>query len=221
MRKVSDALRALVEQNHFFKFGLHHRLLNLTQLARHVQPQVQARLQKDVDLGAITMNLSRLQRELGKNEPEMKDSLHIANIVVHSDLCVLAYLKAKDLHAGINRLHNRVQKTNGYLTISEGVSEVTLITDQRNVKLAEELIPVKMSYKHLDVAALGVKFEPEYLGTVGLFYRIFQQFYYQRINIIEIASAASELIIYLQEKDIQLAFDTLFSRMREEKRTET
>lgn len=218
MRKVSDALRALVFENGLLKYGLHHRLINLSQLARHLQPQIQARLQKQIDLSAITMNLSRLQREVGSRVGELNESLHIVNIVVHSDLCVIAYTKVKELHGGINRLYNRVQKSNGYLTISEGVSEVTIITDQRNLRLAHELIPARISYKHENIAALGVKFDPEHLGTIGLFYLIFQQFYYQRINIIEIASAASELIIYLHEKDIQLAFDTLFNRMREEKR---
>ena len=217
MKKISDALRSLVDQNSFLKFGLHHRLLNLSQVARHLKPQLQARLQKEIDESAVTMNLSRLQREVSQVPPSGNESLHISNVVVHSNLCVLAFPKTKGTHSGMNKLYNRVQKENGYITISEGISEVSIITDHKYLPYAQEYFDTKPLSEYQNIASLGVKFEPEYLRSVGLFYRVFQQFAYQRINIVEIASASSELIIYLEEKDVKLAFDTLFQRMREER----
>jgi hypothetical protein len=62
MRKISDALEAIVEGNPALAFGLHHRLLNLTKLARFLRPSVEAQTRKGVSDSAVLMSLSRLQR---------------------------------------------------------------------------------------------------------------------------------------------------------------
>ena len=221
MKKISVALRSLIEPNGFLRFGLHHRLFNLSQLARHLKPQVEARVSKQIEESALVMNLSRLQRDFA--DPAAKDfeNLRVSNIVVHSELCVLAYPKTKDVHAGINKLYNRVQREGGYITITEGISEVAIITNQKYHAIAGNLISTRPFYEYEDVASLGVKFNPEFLGTIGLFYSVFQQLYFQRINIIEIASAASELILYIENKDVRLAFDTLYNRLQHERGMET
>jgi hypothetical protein len=214
MKKISDSLSDLVEQNSFLRFGLQHRLLNLSQVARYLKPQIEARTEKDIESSALTMNLSRLQREFSRQSASGPESLKISNLILQPELCVLAFSKTKELHASLNKLYNRVQRGNGYITISEGISEVAIITDQRFLTIAEELIGQQPFYKYSSVAALGVRFDMAHLGTPGLFYFIFQQFYFQRINILEIASAATELIIYIEEKNVRLAFDTLYNVFR-------
>src|SRR5262245_8488488 len=104
MRKVSEALKAIVSENTLFQFGLHHRLLNLTQLSRHLKPQVRARLDKDVEETAITMNLSRLQREYTKQQPVLQQEFKLANLVIHSNLCVLVYPTTAEVHAAVNKI---------------------------------------------------------------------------------------------------------------------
>lgn len=210
MRKISAALRALIEPNSFLRFGLHHRLFNLSQLARHLRPQIEARVAKEVEASAILMNLSRIQREFGDPAVSGVDSLKISNITVHSELCILAYPRTKDVHSGVNKLYNRVQSEGKYITITQGIGEVAVITNQKYFLVAAQLIEAKPFYSYQNVASIGVKFNTEYLGTPGLFYSIFHQLYFQHINILEIASAATELIIYIENKDVQLAFDTLY-----------
>jgi aspartokinase len=41
---------------------------------------------------------------------------------------------------------------------------------------------------------------------------VLQQVAVQGINVVEIASTATELILYLDQKDVRLAFDTLYQR---------
>lgn len=213
MKTIAAVLRELVEPNTFFQFGLANRLLNLSQLARYLRPQVEARLKKSVELSAVTMNLSRLQRESAEQRAP-SDDLRISNIVVHSQLSVLAYPKRREVHAGINRLYNKLQRLGGYITICEGISEVAIIIDSKNLRLGKDTIEERPAYEYSNVASLGVKFDPSTLDTPGLYHSIFQQLYFQRINIIELASAATELIIYIAEEDVQLAFDTLYQRTR-------
>jgi aspartokinase len=59
------------------------------------------------------------------------------------------------------------------------------------------------------VAALSVRFNAKYLEVPGLLYKILEQIALQGVNVIEIASTSTELIVYINESDVRIAFDTL------------
>jgi hypothetical protein len=218
MRKVSDALKTLVEENALLQMGIPLRLYNLSQLARHLQPQVEALTNKEVQPAAIVMNLSRLQRKLASKVLPPEFEISIDNIIVRSDLFTVTYLKAKDVHRSVNVLHSKIEKAGGYLTISEGMNEITLILERRYAELIRALISQKPIYRHDHLASIAVNLTKRYLETPGFFYLMFQQLYLQNINIFEIASTATELIFYVDQDAVRLAFDTLYNRFAKKKR---
>lgn len=129
MQKISQALTEIFQGNAFLRMGLQERLLNLSQVARFLRPQIEARLKRSVEVSAVTMNLSRLQRS-GLGECEMtRDKIDILNITVHSALTVLAFTQSREVHSGIHKLYNKVRRKEGYITVSRGVSEVSVIVE--------------------------------------------------------------------------------------------
>lgn len=48
MIKISEAIQDIVHNNDQLRFGFHHQLFNLSQVARFIQPLVEARTQKSV-----------------------------------------------------------------------------------------------------------------------------------------------------------------------------
>ena len=62
------------------------------------------------------------------------------------------------------------------------------------------------------LASLGVTFDERYLDEPGFLYFVLQQLYFQNINIVELASTSTELILYLAQADVRLAFDTIYQR---------
>jgi len=65
---------------------------------------------------------------------------------------------------------------------------------------------------HEDLAAVGVAFDERYLKVKGILFRLMEEIALQDINVIEIASTATEFSIFLHEEDVQLAFDAIFNR---------
>ncbi len=63
-----------------------------------------------------------------------------------------------------------------------------------------------------NLAGLGVKFQEAYLETPGLLYQLLQQLALQNINVVEVASTTTEFNIYLDDRDVQLAFESLYNR---------
>jgi hypothetical protein len=211
MKKVSDAIREIVFNSPFLRFGFQYELLNLTQLAKFIQPLVEARIKKEVTPGAIVMSLSRLGREGEKTKKSKKDEFFkIDNLVVHSDLIIVTVYKTAANHREVNNLYRKVQKAGGIMTVTEGLTEITIIFQSRFASAAQEILQEEAKRIEKNISSLSVKFDDTYLDTPGFLYAVLRQIAMQGINIIELSSTATEFILYLADKDIQLAFDTLY-----------
>lgn len=212
MLKIADAVQEIIVQNDLLHFGFHHRLLNLSQVARFIRPLVEARTRKEVRKSAVLMSLSRLQSKFAENAPPSGSGLILDKINIHSGLCSLTLLKTAESHRELNRLFNRVQKKQGFITITEGISEITVIIEEENFKHAREMLSEKPGHVHRNIASVGVKLKEEMLERPGVLYRLIQQVALQNISVIEVTSTATEFNIYLRERDVRLAFDSLYHR---------
>lgn len=210
MIKISESLKEIINKNQFLKFGLSKRLFNLTQLSKFLKPQLEARTKKSIKTSAITMNLSRIQRTFTKIAPKIK-SLPAENITIHSHLATLTYFKSKEAMHALNTLASKLQKRNLFMTITEGATEITIILDQEAIKTAKETIKEKHKYEESNLTAIGIKFTETSINTPGLLNLVTQLLAYQYINIVEITSTYTEFLVYVNEKDTRIAFDTLIS----------
>ncbi len=211
MLKVTDALREIIEGEPLLQFGLQHGLLNLSQVANYIRPHIQVRTKKPLTSSAIVMALSRMQNDIRRTTPQ-RDEYYINQIAIQANLCTYTFNKTKDVHRGVQKLYELVQKKNGYMTLSEGVSEITLIIDRKFQSDAIALIDDKPTFSHDTVASVGIMFDEKFTREVpGFIYIILQQLMLQGINLIELSSTFTGLNLYLDEKDTKLAFETLYA----------
>ena len=77
------------------------------------------------------------------------------------------------------------------------------------VRLAGQIIRADMTER---LAAVGVTFDERYLEVKGILFQLMEEIALQDINVIEIASTATEFSVFLHEDDVQLAFDAIFNR---------
>jgi len=212
MIRISDAVEALVTGSPAMHFGLHHRLLNLSQVARFIHPLVEARTRKTVNVSAILMSLSRLQKKLKEPPGEGETAFYIDRIHLHAGLCSLTVAKTPASHRAINQLFNRVQEEGGYFTVTEGNTEITAILDNGHWALVGEVLATKPRQVHRDIAGLGIQFKAQYTEEPGLLYQLLQQLALQQISVVEIASTMTEFNIYLHDGDVMLAFESLYKK---------
>lgn len=210
MLKVSDAVRRIVTGNAFFQFGLHYKVLNLSGLARFLKPLVEARTRKEVQESAVLMNLSRLQRKLGPPPATEAPRIYLDKMHVHTGLCSLTLFKTPGVHRELNRLIVEIQEQEGLITLNEGISEITIIFQEKNLPLARKVLTAEPKYIHQDLSAVGVRFHERFLEVPGLLYLLLQPIALQKINVVEVTSTATEFSIFLHERDTRLAFDSLY-----------
>jgi len=208
MRKISDSIQNIIKSQSFFVFGLSNKLLNLSQLSRFIQPLVKAQTKKNVETSAILMSLSRLQKKYIKKNIK-KEDFQISNLTVHYNLCSLTFLKTKEIVENINKFYINLQDKSEYITISQGTREITIIISENLFKNFKKIVSEKPIQIKKNVASIGVQFGPNYVERPGMIYYLVQHITLQNINIEEISSTFTELIFYIDKKDMKLAFDTL------------
>lgn len=210
MIKVADAVREIVDHDPALKNGLAQKLMNLSQVARHIRSTVEARTHKPVQLGAITMALSRLRDELAPLDAG--PPLRLADrITVQRGLVVLTFPNAPQVHAGLLELQERMRRARRYLTITEGIREITLIVEQSLLADVSETVPLQPSRTVRGVASLTVSLTERNLVTPGVLYRLLQPLALQGVNLVEVASTTTEFHVYLTENDVMLAMDSLYA----------
>lgn len=211
MLKLTDALHDIIRGNALLQFGMTHGLFNLTKLAAHLQSLVVARTKKDVSTSAITMALSRMGRQVSQPVRDATD-FHLDSLAVTSGLAVCTYPKSRTIHKAINRVYDTLVQQGRYITITESTSEITIILDRSELVRLERAVDGKPQNRNAHIAAVVGRFSADYTTAPGLIYHLVQQLELQGINIIEISSTFTEMIFYVDESEVPLAFETLHTR---------
>lgn len=213
MRKIADAVREIVDHDPSLKAGLAQRLMNLSQVARHIHSTVEARTQKPVQHGAITMALSRLRDDLAPSEA--RAALRLADrVTVQRGLVVLTFPNTVAAHDGLLRLQERVRKDRRYLTITEGIKEITVILEGAALERAADPMDVQPLRTTRGVASLSVSLSEADLASPGVLYRLLQPLALQGVNLVEVTSTTREFHVYLSEDDVMLALDSWYGAFR-------
>jgi len=209
MIRISDALTGLIRGNPFLEFGFHHRLFNLTRLANYLHPHLEARTKKPVQVSAITMNLSRLQRRLAATTPTPEQFV-IQNVSINSALCTATYAKSPDIHTALSALSGEIHRLNGFCSLAQGPHEITIIIDGRYRPLLRQNVAAAPLYDHDRIASVAVQFGASYTDVPGMLYMLLQCVALQNVNLIEIASTYTEIIFFVDESDTQTIFDAFY-----------
>lgn len=209
MQSLSGILPQIVLSDPILQYGLQHRLFNLTQLAKHIHRHVEVRAKKSVSQSAILMALSRYQKQLRKIAPKA-EQFKIEKLTVHTGLSVFSFEKTQDVLRVVNQLHALALTKSGYVTISEGTTEVTVIVDVVFAQMLRKHLGRRIKHENRKISALVIHFPAKYIAVPGLLCIILQQVMLQGINVLEVASTYTEFVLYIDESRTQLAFDTLY-----------
>ncbi len=219
MITVSSALRDLIQKNNFLEFGLSEGILNLSSTAEWLKPLIEMRTKKEVSKSSILMALSRLAIQKKKIKPGLQ-RFPLDGINVKSGLTELTYQNTAANRAAILHFMNKRHGQAGHITSSFGTHEITIILPSDNALSLKESIPEKPTFEKSGLTALCIEFDAHYVEAPYLLYYLIQQITLQNINVWEMTSTYTEVIFYIEERDVKLAFDTIYSQFLLEKRDE-
>src|SRR5688572_8880890 len=123
MVSVPEIVSRIVKQSPFLEEGLALGIINLSSLARRIQPQIQKELYKDIQPGAIIMALKRLESSLKKKGSSLSPILNnLGNITVRSNLISFTFENSSTLLEKQAELFTAIKNNKtAFLTITDGI----------------------------------------------------------------------------------------------------
>lgn len=211
MVTIAHLVEKLIEQKPFLQEALSRGIVNNAALAEELIPQVEKELKKKVKFSAVNMAIRRFGERLSKTLSEKQKFDKTADIIIRSNLVIVDLYRSEGIHKYTKELYELVDFRKGdFLTITEGLHEVMVITNDKYEMKAADIFPEKFVKKKIkNLGSLTIRVPMEAIETPGLFFMLTRALAWENINIIEIVSTLTEMTFIMNEDDIPRAFDTL------------
>lgn len=209
MIKISQAVDEIIKGDEI-AFEAHKAgLLNLSAYAKQIQPAIEKKLYKPAKIGSIVVALSRIKDEID-TLADLKPRVKIQDLIIKYPLCEITYEEDEVSLKALTSLPANLQKKDKFLTITQGVSEITLIcSSELQIEILKHF-KTKPSGKYEDLVAISVRFaEEEYIEVPNMIFTLVSALATKRINLIEIVSTYTEISFIVRNKDMQITIDAL------------
>lgn len=214
MISAFQVVEELIKQKPFLEEALSEDIINYSSLARQLRPQVEKKLLKQVKEGALIMALKRASLRIKESLPDSRQILKsFGDIVIRSNLVDYTLINSPTLAISLDKLH-RVSsgRKDVFVTISHGVSQVTIIASQSIEDEIKEIFKDQTPICTIEnLSSITIRISMEATKIPGVLYSILKVLAWEGISITECVSTYTELTIVLDHQDIERAFSVIKS----------
>ena len=213
MKTIAAVVEHYIKTKPYLSTAMSQGIINLTSLARQIQPEIEETLQKPARSGAIVMALKRISDNLEflSTHKIVKVLKGIGDITVRSSLVDYSF-KISDslLNAQAQFLAEVNDNPNVFYTSSRGVTESNLIVSSNAAAQLERCFEQeKLIEKTEDLSSISIKLPTENVTIPGIYYFIFQRLSWEGVNIFEVISTSNEFTILVGEDQVNVAFKAI------------
>ena len=213
MRTVSELIQQELNRYPFLMEALSEGVINVSALARNLQPVISKAAGKEVKEGAIVMAINRLphgglhfiQREIQAFARQLTD------IRVRSNLLDYTYMNSESLIRAQAVLLSHVgEQPKSFCTYSQGVAETTIVISSGFENLMQELFRGETLIDlSRNLSAVSLMLPEANRSLYGIYYYILKDLAWQGINVVELISTSNEFTILVEDKDLDQTFSTM------------
>lgn len=213
MKTIAAVVEQYIKTKPYLSTAMTQGIINLTSLARQIQPEIEETLQKPARSGAIVMALKRISDNLEflSTHKIVKVLKGIGDITVRSNLVDYSF-KISDslLNAQAQFLSDVNDNPNIFYTSSRGVTESNIIVSSNAVpQLETHFKSERLIEKTEDLSSISIKLPTENVTIPGIYYFIFQRLSWEGVNIYEVISTSNEFTIIVGEDQVNTAFKAI------------
>ncbi len=172
MTSIQKIVSDLIQQQPFLEEALAQNLINHNELGRKLKDQVELNLKKPVNETAVSMAVRRYSRQITQ-EVQIKNKIELddADIIIRQGLFEFTVHKTPETIKIVRKIHDIIELSpRDFLTITHGMYEITIVTNQRFKSELELLFDETMRKKIIDhLSALSIKLPEDASEGVGLY----------------------------------------------------
>ena len=213
MKTIASQVSEYVKTKPYLSSALSQGIINLTSLARQIQPEIEKGLRKPARSGAIVMALKRISdnEEFLSTYRIVGVLRNLGDITVRSSLTDYCFkLSDSLLLAQAKFLSEIKEKKDIFYTSSRGVGESNIVVSSNLSTLLEEIFIKEICHDKLDnLSAITVKLPTDNVKIPGIYYFIFQRLSWEGVNINQVISTSNEFTILMDEDSVNVAFEVI------------
>ena len=214
MRTIASTVAAYIKTKPYLSSALSDGIINLTSLARQIQPDIETLMRKTVNRGAIVMSLKRASddSEFSTDSAKITGVLkNMGDITVRSSLVDYSFSISETLLLNQAHLLKEIKHTKEvFYTSSRGVAESNIIVSQNISELVDTIFNAETCHSKVEnLSSITIKLPTENVTIPGIYYFIFQRLSWEGINVNEIISTSNEFTILIDEQQVSSAFEEI------------
>lgn len=210
MVSIQRAVEDELSDKPFVQEALARGIVNYAALAESLEDRIVRIVRKPVKRSAVMMALRRLHEKLEAREP-LTNMRFESSLQLRDGLVELTIEKSERTVRLIESIMAKIDYVKGdFLTVTQGIYEITLITDAKSATWIEPRITEDQLIGRSDDLSSLTLFVPESAQDVpGFFFVITRELAWENVSIKEIVSTEHELSVIVRSAAVPKAFETV------------
>ena len=213
MKTIQETVETIIKRTPFIEEAMQDKLINVSSLARLIQPEVEQVLGKPVKTGAVMMSINRMSPiEILKIRKNVKSlSLKLGDFIVRSDLFDYTFKNSKTLPINISKIFARIgHNRESFFTVSQGIFETNIVISANLKQEVDDIFKEEELINSMSkLASITIKLPKINLEQSGIYYFILKQLAWANIPVQEVISTTHEITLVVKEEDINRTFSIL------------
>lgn len=213
MVSISHVVEDIVKHRPYLSESLAAGIINVSSLARQLQPDVEKALRREVNTGAIVMSLNRLAPYLQVREQVQLNKLlsSMGDIILRSNLCDYTFKNSPTLlDCHIEVLKNLVKNDEVFYTMVQGVFETNLVISDTMEDLIGDYFKNEIClFRQNGLSSVTLKLPKGNSMQAGFYYTIMKELSWEGINLTEVISSTNEFTVVVDNTLIDKTFVVL------------
>ena len=174
MTSIQKIVNDLIQQQPFIEEALSQGIINHNEYGRKLKPEVELNLKREVNDAAVSMAVRRYARQLTpqvllRNQIDLTGT----DIMVRNGLFEITVQKSPETLKIIQKIQEVLKiSARDFLTLTYGMYEVTIVTNNRFMDALELLFTNKTTSKIVNLSALSIRLPEDSSDSIGLYYVI-------------------------------------------------
>lgn len=209
MIKIATLVSDLIQNDEIALESLRLGYLNFSSYARKIKPEIEKLLMKKIRNGTIVTSLSRLSN-IDNKISSLRPVVQIDDISIKYPLVEISFDRNNELQKEINTFHSSLNMDRGFVAVTSGLGEVSIILPGEEKEKALKSIHQKPKGIYDNLVAVTIRFnESEFIEVPNVIYTLVAAIAAKRINLIEIVSTFTEISFIVREKDMENTINAL------------
>ena len=202
----------LIHKEPFLVENIQNGIINISALARQLEPKLSKKVGKKLNVNAIIMTIKRMEiEEIKKSRPLKKQIKKIGDLTVKSGLIDYSFQNTPEFEKMSSKFSlKQLTNTKGFHTLCKGIHETTVIISENLKSIFEKSLgDIPYLARQEDLASITIQLPKLNTEVSGLYHYLLGIITWRGISIVEVISTTHELTIILKEEHVSAALEAL------------